>query len=125
MTATSPAPASMVKASFFGCSTVAGRWYARNAATRISHDLGRSVVHVGVMWGMRYYSGLPAMELEDGTVIAIADVDPDSVVFNPTLAQAHGQARECTPGTPGARAAPHPTTYHRPATDEMGLSPTD
>jgi len=51
---------------------------------RISYETGIDVLHVGTIWAIGELDGTPALELDDGTVVAIADIDPDSTALNPT-----------------------------------------
>lgn len=51
---------------------------------RVSYDTGVNVLHIGTIWAIGELDGVEAIELEDGTVLAIADIDPDSFVLNPT-----------------------------------------
>lgn len=52
--------------------------------TRISYDTGISVLHMGTVWGIGELDGVMALELEDSTIVAADDVDPDSLIVNPT-----------------------------------------
>ena len=52
--------------------------------TRVSYDMGVNVVHVGTVWALGFVDDVEAFELDDGTLVAVADVDPTSIVVNPT-----------------------------------------
>ncbi|MFT3799462.1 hypothetical protein [Microbacterium sp.] len=54
---------------------------------RVSYELGVNVIHMGTVEGIGYYDGpdgTPAFALDDGTVIAVEDVDWESMHVNPT-----------------------------------------
>jgi hypothetical protein len=51
--------------------------------TRVSYEVGISVIHIGTVWVLGYYNDVEALELEDGTVVALEDIDPRSVVVTP------------------------------------------
>jgi hypothetical protein len=53
---------------------------------RVSYETGISVMHMGTVWAVREVDGVEAFELDDGTVVAVADVDPASVAISPTAA---------------------------------------
>jgi hypothetical protein len=53
---------------------------------RVSYETGVNVLHVGTVWAVGYMGDVNALELDDSTIVAIADIDPDSVVVNPTAA---------------------------------------
>lgn len=55
-----------------------------DTVTRVSYEAGISVLHLGIVWGIGDLDGTEALELDDGTVVAAADIDPDSVMVNPT-----------------------------------------
>jgi len=57
-----------------------------DAVVRISYEIGVDVLHTGTIWDLGYLDGVEALELDDGTCVAIADIDPDSFVLNPTAA---------------------------------------
>jgi hypothetical protein len=52
--------------------------------TRVSYDMGVNVLHVGTVWALGFADEAEAFELDDGTLVAVADVDPESIVVNPT-----------------------------------------
>ena len=53
-----------------------------DAVTRVSYEIGVSVPHIGTVWALGELDGVEALELDDGTVVAAADIDPESVVVN-------------------------------------------
>lgn len=52
--------------------------------TRVSYETGVNVLHIGTVWAVGELDGVEALELDDCTVVAVADIDPDSVVVSPT-----------------------------------------
>lgn len=56
----------------------------------VSYDIGISVLHTGTVWRLGYLDGVEALELDDGTCVAIADIDPDSFVLSPTAGLQEG-----------------------------------
>lgn len=51
---------------------------------RVSYETGVNVLHAGTVWGIGDLGGVRVLQLEDGTTVASDDIDPDSVVVNPT-----------------------------------------
>lgn len=51
--------------------------------TRVSYEIDISVIHIGTVWVLGYFNDVEALELEDGTVVAVEDIDPRSVVITP------------------------------------------
>lgn len=51
---------------------------------RTSYETGIDIVHIGTVWAVGELDGIEVLELDDSTVVAAADIDPDSVVVNPT-----------------------------------------
>ncbi|MEZ0141045.1 hypothetical protein AB1285_04325 [Microbacterium sp. NRRL B-14842] len=52
--------------------------------SRVSYDTGMNVLHAGTVWAIGELEGVMALELDDSTIVAADDIDPDSVVVNPT-----------------------------------------
>jgi hypothetical protein len=52
--------------------------------TRVSYETGVNVLHIGTVGAVGELDGVGALELDDSTLVAVADIDPDSVVVNPT-----------------------------------------
>lgn len=50
--------------------------------TRVSYEIGVDVLHTGAVWAVGYLDNVEVLELDDTTVVAIADIDPDSFVIN-------------------------------------------
>ena len=50
--------------------------------TRVSYEIGVSVSHLGRVWAIGYLDDAEALELDDGTVVMLADIAPESVVVN-------------------------------------------
>jgi hypothetical protein len=50
--------------------------------TRVSYEIGVDVLHTGAVWAAGYLDDVEVLELDDTTVVAIADIDPDSFVIN-------------------------------------------
>jgi len=51
-----------------------------DVVTRISYETGVGVIHTGIVWALGYLDdGVAALELEDGTLVAIEDIDLESV----------------------------------------------
>jgi hypothetical protein len=50
--------------------------------TRVSYEIGVDVLHTGAIWAAGYLKDVEVLELDDTTVVAIADIDPDSFVVN-------------------------------------------
>lgn len=50
----------------------------------MSYEVGISVLHTGSVWALGYAEEAEALALDIGTVVAIADIDPDSVVHCPS-----------------------------------------
>jgi hypothetical protein len=53
-----------------------------DTVTRVSYEIGVSVLHIGTVWALGYLDEAEALELDDGTVVVVADIDPESFVFN-------------------------------------------
>ena len=51
---------------------------------RVSYETGVNVLHIGTVWAVRELHGVEALELDDSTVVAVADIDPESIVVSPT-----------------------------------------
>lgn len=49
-----------------------------DTVTRVSYELGISVIHTGTVWALGYVDGEEALELDDGTIVLAADIDPES-----------------------------------------------
>lgn len=50
--------------------------------TRIAYQSGEAVEHAGTVWAMGYLDAdTAALELEDGTLVAIDDIDLQSIVI--------------------------------------------
>lgn len=56
-----------------------------DTVARVSYDTGVSVLHIGTVWAFGYVNGAEALELDDSTVVAVADIDPASVVISPAV----------------------------------------
>jgi hypothetical protein len=56
-----------------------------DTVARVSYDMGVGVIHMGVLWALGHVDGVEAIELDDGTVVAVADIEPDSVVISPSV----------------------------------------
>lgn len=54
-----------------------------DTVARAAYDVGMGVLHVGTLWSFGLVDGVEAIELDDGTVVALADIDPDSLVVTP------------------------------------------
>lgn len=57
-----------------------------DTTARVSYDIGVNVLHIGTVEGIGTRDGIEACALNDGTIVAIADIDPDSMIVNPTAA---------------------------------------
>ena len=55
-----------------------------DSISRVSYDMGVNVLHIGTVDGIGTLDGIEALELGDGTIVDIADIDPDSMIVNPT-----------------------------------------
>lgn len=55
-----------------------------DTVTRVSYEIGVNVLHIGTVWALGYLDDVEAVELDDGTIVAIGDIDVESVVVNPT-----------------------------------------
>lgn len=49
---------------------------------RVSYEIGVNVLHTGTVWALGHVQGAEAIELDDGTVVLAADIDPDSIVVD-------------------------------------------
>lgn len=50
--------------------------------TRVSYEVGVGVIHIGTVWVLgTLEDGTKALELEDGTLVAIDDIDLDTIVI--------------------------------------------
>ena len=54
-----------------------------DSITRVSYESGIGVIHTGTVWRFGEAGGVKAVELDDGTVVAVADIDPESVSVEP------------------------------------------
>lgn len=50
--------------------------------TRVSYEIGINVIHTGTVWALGYVDNDEALELDDSTVVLLADIDPESFVLN-------------------------------------------
>ncbi|MBM7025043.1 hypothetical protein [Clavibacter zhangzhiyongii] len=50
---------------------------------RVSYDMDVGVLHMGTLWNFGLVGDVEAIELDDGTVVALADIDPKSLAVNP------------------------------------------
>jgi hypothetical protein len=55
-----------------------------DTVARVSYATGVNVLHTGTVWAFGEFEGIEALELDDGTVVALADIDSDSVIVNLT-----------------------------------------
>ncbi|RII93286.1 hypothetical protein [Clavibacter californiensis] len=53
-----------------------------DTVARVSYDMGIGVLHMGTLWNFGLVDGAEAIELDDGTVVAVADIDPKSLAVN-------------------------------------------
>ena len=57
-----------------------------DTTARVSYDMGVNVLHIGTVKRIGTLDGIEACALNDGTIVAIADIDPDSMIVNPSAA---------------------------------------
>ena len=55
-----------------------------DTVTRVSYEIGINVLHTGTVWAVGYAGDAEAFELDDGTIIAVDDVDAVSLVVTPS-----------------------------------------
>lgn len=55
-----------------------------DTVVRVSYEIGVNVMHTGTVWALGYIGSTEALELDDGTVVLVADIDPESVAVNRT-----------------------------------------
>lgn len=64
-----------------------------DSIARVSYDTGVNVIHMGTVEGIGYYGGpdgTPALALDDGTIVAIEDINVETVSVNPTASLHQG-----------------------------------
>jgi hypothetical protein len=57
-----------------------------DSVVQASYELGVNVIHMGVVMGLGYYGGpdgTPALALDDDTIVALGDIDPESFTLHP------------------------------------------